>query len=167
MKSISGAGNAHRAQVTIAIKAALREVGIQLSSLNYLIGAELGLRHIDYDCFNIVARYGPISPRLLARRTGLHLATLTGVLDRLESARWIVRDPDPSDRRAVLLRALSSHLPEIGRLYAGMHSTLEQLCARYTEDELRLITGFLQQTIQAGSSAAEQLADRKPRKKTR
>jgi len=34
-------------------------------------------------------------PERAARRTGLHPATLTGILDRLERGRWIVRGGTP------------------------------------------------------------------------
>jgi DNA-binding MarR family transcriptional regulator len=35
-----------------------------------------------------------LSPSVLARRAGLHPATMTGILDRLERGRWITRDRD-------------------------------------------------------------------------
>lgn len=46
----------------------------------------------------------------LGGRTGLDSATLTGILDRLESADIAQRKPNPADRRAVLI-----HLTEKGR----------------------------------------------------
>jgi DNA-binding MarR family transcriptional regulator len=37
---------------------------------------------------------------------GASAATITGILDRLERGGWAARDRDPSDRRAVRVRAL-------------------------------------------------------------
>ncbi|WP_280428765.1 MarR family transcriptional regulator, partial [Nocardia brasiliensis] len=40
-----------------------------------------------------------------AKHAGVHPATLTGVLDRLERAGWIVSERASDDRRAVVVRA--------------------------------------------------------------
>src|SRR5256885_13177633 len=95
-----------RRQLTASIKQSLRALSIQLSLLNHQVGARLGLNDVDLDCLDLIASHGPLSPSALAQRAGLHPATMTGILDRLERAAWIARDRDPSDRRAVLVRAL-------------------------------------------------------------
>jgi DNA-binding MarR family transcriptional regulator len=60
------------------------------------------------ECLDLIDRYGPLSPSALARRAGLHPATMTGVLDRLERDGWIVRERDPADRRGVLVQPVRS-----------------------------------------------------------
>lgn len=45
--------------------------------------------------------------------------TMTGILDRPERGGWISRERDPSDRRAVQVRALRDRGAEIFRLYGG------------------------------------------------
>src|ERR671936_2396627 len=87
------------------IRESLRVLRIQLSLLNYRVGSQLELRDVDLNCFDILDAYGPLSPSALARRAGLHPATITGILDRLERAGWIGRDRDPADRRAVTISA--------------------------------------------------------------
>src|ERR1700730_13789344 len=89
-----------RNQFKFAIRQSLRELSIQLSVLNHHVGAHLDLKDVDLACLDLVARHGPLSPTALARRAGLHPATMTGILDRLERHSWIARDRDPSDRRA-------------------------------------------------------------------
>ena len=90
----------HRRWLTAEIRDSLRELGIQLALLNHHIVARLELKDVDLDCFNLIERHGPLSPSALARRAGLHPATMTGILDRLERGGWTARDRDPSDRRA-------------------------------------------------------------------
>jgi len=43
------------------------------------------------------------------------------------------------------------------RLYGGMNSALDEICAGYTEAELKLIAGFLQRSADAGRSSVEKL----------
>jgi DNA-binding MarR family transcriptional regulator len=88
------------------IRDSLREPGIQLALLNRHVGARLELKDVDLDCLNHIDRHGPLSPSVLARRARRHPATMTGILDRLERGGWAARDREPSDRRAVLVRAL-------------------------------------------------------------
>lgn len=96
----------HRRRTSAAIKESLRELSVQLSLFNHQLSAHVDLRDIDLDCLDLIKRHGPLSPSALARRAGLHAATMTGILDRLEKGGWIVRERDPVDRRAVVLRAL-------------------------------------------------------------
>ena len=90
----AGAGP-RRGRLNRAIKESLRELGAQLSQLNHSVGTRLDLKAADLECLDLIARYGPLSPSTLARRAGLHPATMTGILDRLESGGWIDRGRDP------------------------------------------------------------------------
>jgi DNA-binding MarR family transcriptional regulator len=147
-----------RRRSTATIKESLRALSIQLSLLNHQVGAHLGLKDVDLDCLDLINRHGPLSPSALARRAGLHPATMTGILDRLERHSWIARDRDPSDRRAVVIRALRERNAEVIGLYAGMNTSMDQLCAEYADTELDLLADFLRRATQAGQSATDELA---------
>ncbi|GAA2111505.1 MarR family transcriptional regulator [Actinomadura alba] len=161
MSSISNAEadatRRHR-RLSTSVKDSLRELSVQLSLLNSQVGARLALKEIDVGCLDLITREGPLSPSALARRAGLHPATLTGILDRLERGGWIGRDRDPSDRRAVLVRALRDRNPELFHLYAGMTTTMDEICAGYSDAELELLAGFLRRTVTAGRTATDDLA---------
>jgi len=147
-----------RGRLSAAIKQSLRELRVQLSLLNLHVGAQLDLRDVDLDCLDFIASHGPLPPTALARRAGLHPATMTGILDRLERGGWVARERDPSDRRAVLVRALRGRNAELIRLYSGMNTSMDDICARYTEAELELLADFLRRTASAGQTATEELA---------
>ena len=150
-----------RRRLTRAIKESLRDLGAELSRLNHSVGGRLELKAADLECLDLINRHGPISPGALARLAGLHPATLTGVLDRLERGGWIARDRDPADRRGALIQMQRGRAAEVLRLYlvdSGMNSALDDICADYGDAELELLAGFLRRTAEAGRAAATRLA---------
>jgi DNA-binding MarR family transcriptional regulator len=75
-----------RRRRTTEIKDSLRALGAQLALLNRQVGDRLAVREGDFACLDLIARFGPLGPSALARLAGIHPATMTGVLDRLERA---------------------------------------------------------------------------------
>jgi DNA-binding MarR family transcriptional regulator len=148
----------HRGQLTTAIRESLRELNVQLSLLSHHVAVHLSLNDVDLDCLDLIALHGPMSPSTLARRAGLHPATITGVLDRLERAGWVARERDPADRRAISVRAVEGRSPEVHRLYSTMNSSVGQICAGYSGADLELLADFLRRTAAAGRHAADELA---------
>jgi DNA-binding MarR family transcriptional regulator len=151
---------ARRRRLANTIKESLRALNIQLSLLNHQVSAHLDLKDVDLNCVDLINRHGPLSPTAIARLTGLHPATMTGILDRLERAGWVTRERDPADRRAVVVRALRDRNAELFKLLEGMNSAMDQICADYTQSELELLADFLSRTTEAGRGATADLAGR-------
>ena len=151
------AGRARRRRIAEA-KQSLRELRIELAILNHRVGSRSEIKDLDFDCLDVITRHGPISPTTLARRIGVHLATMTGILDRLERGGWIVRGRDESDRRAVLVRGVPGRQRDIIRLYDGMNTSLDEILESYSDDQIDLVVDFLRRCTQAGRSATGQLA---------
>jgi hypothetical protein len=51
---------------------------------------------------------------------------------------------------------------ELFRLYAGMNTAMDQLCAGYDDDQLQLLADFLHRTTNAGRTATDQLVNDEP-----
>jgi DNA-binding MarR family transcriptional regulator len=151
-----------RQHATSEIRESLRQLRIQLSLLNYRVGSQLELRDVDLDCLDIIDASGPLSPSALARRAGVHPATMTGVLDRLERGGWITRERDPSDRRAVVVKAARDRYAELMRRYAPMNRAMNKLLTTYTDNQLETIADFLKRTVEAGRAATDELAATAP-----
>ena len=152
---------AHRGRLNRQIKDFLRDLGTQLAQLSHSVGARLDLKPTDLECLDLISRHGPISPSALARRAGLHPATMTGVLDRLESGGWIERGRGTADRRGVAVQVVRGRGAEVLRLYlvdSGMNAAMDEICAHYDDEELDLLISFLRRTADAGRAAAERLA---------
>src|SRR5713226_989172 len=146
-----------RRRLSAAIKQSLRALRMQLSFLNLRVGASVDLKDVDLDCLDLIASHGPLSPSALARRAGLHPATMTGILDRLERGGWVARERDPADRRGVVVRLAPGRNAVVLRLYAGMNEAMDRICAEYEDGELELLAGFLRRTAEAGRTSAEEL----------
>lgn len=148
-----------RRRLVTAVRDSLRELTVQSSLLNARVSARLELKDVDLNCLDLISRYGPLSPTALARRAGLHPATMTGILDRLEKGGWAVRERDPDDRRAVRVHALRERGPEIYQAYAPMSQAMNELCEGYSDEELRLIAGFLAGAAKAGEGATHAIGE--------
>jgi DNA-binding MarR family transcriptional regulator len=147
-----------RQHATSEVRNALQELRRQLARLNYRVGSAMDLKDVDLDCLDIVAASGPMTPSALARDAGLHPATMTGILDRLERGGWIARERDPNDRRAVLVRALPDRMGELVGCYAGMSRSMNKLLSSYSDKELETIADFLRRCSEAGREATNELA---------
>jgi DNA-binding MarR family transcriptional regulator len=158
MTPISTERAQQRQRTASEIRDSLRELRIQLALLNYRVGSQLELKDVDLDCLDILDARGPLSPTELARRAGLHPATMTAILDRLERGGWITRERDPADRRAVRVRAVHERYAELLRLYSGLSRSMNKLLAEYSDSELATIGDFLHRTVEAGRNATDELA---------
>jgi DNA-binding MarR family transcriptional regulator len=158
IRSQDAAVNPARGTVQSGIRRALNDTSLQLSVLQRRVGARLDLKDTDLECYNLVFAEGSMSPRDLAQRSGIHPATLTGVIDRLERAGWVARERDPADRRGVRVVALRDRNRELFDLLAGMNTAMGELMDDFTTEELQTILDFLTRTVAAGAAAADELA---------
>lgn len=140
------------------VQNALRDMAGRLVLLSHQVGLRVALKDVEQTCLELIGRYGSLSPSMLAKRAGLHPATVTGVLDRLERDGWVVRERDATDRRAVVIRALPDRGGELYRLYGGMRTEMNRICDDYDEEQLAMITGFLNRVATAGDQATEDLS---------
>jgi DNA-binding MarR family transcriptional regulator len=158
MENKSNTTARNRRRTASEIKSTLRELNNQVALLNNQVGARVDLRPLDLDCLDVVAIHGPLSPSDLARRTGLHPATITGILDRLEKSGWIVRERDDADRRAVKIRALPDRAGELFQLFAGMNGAMDDIFDDYDDAQLATLADFLGRAAAAGRAATDALA---------
>ena len=138
----------------------LRRLTQQLHRLNDVVGSQVELLPGDLEILDMIGRGGPMSPRDVTAATGIHPATLTGMLDRLEEGGWLTRRPDPDDRRRVIVAAETGRAGDLTRRYAPMSKAITELCSDYTVEELATIVEFLERTADAGADVAAEM--RKP-----
>jgi DNA-binding MarR family transcriptional regulator len=150
-------GRRRRREVNL-VKLRLRELRLELGTVNHLVGTRIDLKDSDLDTLDTITRHGPLTPTALARRMGVHVATLTGILNRLEAGGWITRERATDDRRAVVVSGVAARQAEVIHLYDGMNVALDDVLAHYSGAELAVIEDFLRRSTEAGRSAADGLA---------
>ncbi len=83
--------------------------------------AQYGIRNPgDFDTLANLRREGDpfeLSPKELAARLLVTSAGLSGRLDRLESAGWVVRSPHPEDRRATVVTLTTDGASLVDEVY--------------------------------------------------
>ena len=146
-----------RRRAVAEAKSNLRNLRIELALLNHRIGGRAALKDVDLDCLDVLVRQGAMSPTELSRRTGIHAATMTGILARLERDGWIVRERAADDRRAVVVAPVPDRVREIFGHYGGMDSALDEILGSYSESDLATIIDFLERCTDAGRQATEEL----------
>ena len=139
------------------LQTGLRRLGQGLHRLNDAVGSHVELLAVDLSVLDLLDREGPMSPRNVTKMTGIHPATLTGILDRLEQGGWLARRADPLDRRRIIVEAVSVRSGELVRLYAPMGKALAALCAEYSPEELAAIVDFVEKAAAAGEAATQQV----------
>lgn len=141
--------------------AALRRVGREHSDATVLfhsaLAGEVGLHPTDYKALGVLDRLGPMSAGELGRHTGLAAASVTNLIDRLVAKGFLRREPDPLDRRRVLLHADVTELVD-NEFFSSWQRTATQMWERYTDTELAVILDFLADTAERLRARTEALA---------
>jgi DNA-binding MarR family transcriptional regulator len=151
----------NRSELIEAIRHQARVGSTQTVLFHTAIAERLGLNPSDHKVADILAlEEGPVTPGRLAELTGLTTGAITGVVDRLESAGFVVREPDPDDRRRVIIRLLPERGPEVAALFSSIGARLAELCSEYTNEELSLVLEFTQRTSALAKAAAAELREK-------
>lgn len=125
------------------VMTAARDQGVSAVLFRNAIGQKLNLSVTESECLSFLSITGGATPTQIGRYTGLTSGSTTALLDRLEKAGYLERQPNPDDRRGSLIRA-SDHYKEATRpLVMGVQKAHLELIASYSDAELETIIDFL------------------------
>lgn len=134
----------------------IREMGVVMTVLNLRAGEQVGLRDVELKALDVLMRDGAMSAKALGQRLGIHPATMTGILDKLEKSGWVTRERSPEDRRVVLIEPVRERVGEIVRLFTGMNTMAVGLLDRYDDEKLEAIAGFLDAMVTMAKEASKE-----------
>ncbi|MBZ2198426.1 MarR family winged helix-turn-helix transcriptional regulator [Occultella gossypii] len=110
---------------------------------HHAVAERLGLGPTDHKCLDLVVEHQTVTGSELAAMTGLTSGAVTGVVNRLEQAGYIRREPDPEDGRRQLLRPVPERFGEAERLFKGIAVSAAGLLDGFDDQQLEAIATFL------------------------
>ena len=132
-----------RAQLHETVIACLRQFIAGSILYNQQIADRVGLRLTDMQCINALELMGPSTPGELARFTGLTTGGVTVMLDRLEKGGYLSREPNPRDRRSVLVHLNPTKAKKLQAFYGEINQRMDALLDETPERELRSVVNVL------------------------
>jgi DNA-binding MarR family transcriptional regulator len=109
---------------------------------NQQVADHAGLRLTDMQCVNVLELLGPSTPGKLAACTGLTTGGVTVMLDRLETAGFVKRAPNPADRRSILVSVNPKKLRKIHAYYDQIQQQTVAIFSGLPEAELQVVVNF-------------------------
>jgi DNA-binding MarR family transcriptional regulator len=110
---------------------------------------EVGLGLTDMQMLHVLQLYGPATPGRLATWTGLSSGGVTVALDRLQKAGYIRREPNPADRRSLLVTLAPMRMRKTAGIYAKVERETRERLATLPERDLDAVIRFFE-TLRAG-----------------
>ncbi len=133
-----------RAELQQSMIRELRRMVANSVLFNQRTADALKINPTDLQFINLLDVDGPLTPGRLAELTMLTTGGVTVVLDRLEKAGIVRREPNPDDRRSSLVSVLPKFLRSAEGAYAGMTAASNALLAQFDDRELATVLRFLQ-----------------------
>lgn len=107
------------------------------------VEASRNLSAADHKALGIIERNGPMTASELAKSTGLTPGAITGLVDRLCVSGYVTRDPDPTDRRRVIIHASGGYPREVLDAFTALNASQSDFADRYTDAEAAAIVDWV------------------------
>ena len=157
-KPAEGQDATHQAGL-LRIVQGLRRVDTGTYALRIRLSEKLGIGTIDINAMAFVGEVDGLTPKDLGKTLNITTGSVTAMVDRLEAKGFMVRKPNPTDRRSVLLH-LSPEGTEAMQ-WANDHfaAAAGALLKASSEESIIDIAEFLEgigQRLMAAASAPEE-----------
>jgi DNA-binding MarR family transcriptional regulator len=135
-------------------------VGLQdaTQSVDEAAADYLGVNLTDLRCLGLITQR-PMTPGELAVAAGRTPAAITVAIDRLERAGLATREPDPADRRRILVGPSDRAERHIAEIWGPIQEDGVALLAEFTVDQLQAFAEFLRQGADLQHRHAKRLRD--------
>jgi DNA-binding MarR family transcriptional regulator len=112
--------------------------------------AQHNLEPSEFDVLTALRRSGPpylLSPGQLIRETLVTSGTMTNRVDRLTSKGFVTREPDPDDRRGVLVRLTGNGRHAVDAAMDGLLARERDLLGGLADTEQRRLAALLRAVV--------------------
>jgi len=107
------------------------------------LGRALTVNPTDLEAMEELIRDGALSPTELARRLNMSTAAVTTVVDRLTAVGHVSREPNPDDRRGILVVPRPESVRKAMATLMPMILGMDAVVSGFDEDERDTITAYL------------------------
>src|SRR5690349_3390067 len=103
---------------------------------------KMGLSLTDMQMIHVLQLYGPATPSRLGEWSGLSSGGVTVALDRLQKAGYIRREPNPADRRSLIVTLAPVRMRKVGAMYEEVERETRRLLATLPLGDLEAVIRF-------------------------
>jgi DNA-binding MarR family transcriptional regulator len=104
----------------------------------------VGLGLTDMQLLHLLQLHGPSTPGRLAIWSGLSSGGVTVALDRLSKAGYVGREPNPADRRSLLVTLRPLRVRQLETMYASVEAETRRLLETLSPSDLESVIRFFQ-----------------------
>ncbi|WP_406167701.1 MarR family winged helix-turn-helix transcriptional regulator [Streptomyces sp. NBC_00996] len=122
------------------------------------VAAQQGLSATESKTLDLLQRFGPLTAKDLAERTGLAPASVTGLVDRLEGRGFVRRVKHPTDKRRVVVELNQEKIAELAVFFDDWARDVIEACEEFSTDELETVIRFLSVMSEQQRKAAARLS---------
>ena len=152
-----------------AVQRSLRVLILGTERYRRIVADQLGVNVAEVIALGHLFHYGPMTPREIADWLGFSSGATTAVLDRAARLGYLTREPNPADRRSVLVSLTPSGQRAVTRAFERTNALLREALSEHPEAELaqlaevlRTVGESLQAAIPTPTSPTQTPRSRRP-----
>lgn len=123
------------------------------------VARKAGLPGTDHKYLGFLLEKGEMTAGELATLTGLTTGAVTGLIDRFEKKKLVMRRFDPNDRRRVIIEPITKNIMALFvPLYEDFRSKSEDLLASFSKKEITIIEKYFLKAIEIMNKTTNELS---------
>jgi DNA-binding MarR family transcriptional regulator len=136
-----------------------RELSNAVIFFHEAVASHLGMSAAEWKCLGLLEQHGPATASRLAELSGFTTGAITGIVDRLEQPGYVRREPNPKDRRSVIVqpRHLKQLKERVAPIFQSLGRAMAEIAVDYSPEELAAIAKFFRETTEVLHNEAAKL----------
>jgi DNA-binding MarR family transcriptional regulator len=156
-----------RKELLQAVMEASRESSTTAIFFHSAIAEQVGIGATEEKTLLFLSGQGPLTAGEIAQRTGLTTASVTSLIDRLESKGFVRRVHDTKDRRRIIVEPIQARLDELYQMFNMVQEGFGELLENYSDDQLAAIADYLKRAAARSHEIVARLSQQAEAKKAK
>ncbi len=145
---------------------ALRRFAMERDRYVTLLARAAGMSRIEFDALDYIHEAGELTPNQLSQRLLITSGATTALIDRLEAAGRVTRNPHPGDRRSFQLRLTEASDAGGARQLAPYAQGLLNLARELSTEDRVTVARFLERAAAVAVNHADNAQVRAEQRKS-